>query len=108
MVSILVSKTKDISSNLIIRELKKRKWDNIIKKLLITTLTIATLFTVFGEKYAWCAQTKNTKQIVRYSIKDSRGVRTGSYRETYQGGTVRKVETYDARGVRKSVAKVRR
>ena len=79
-----------------------------MKKLLIITLSFMTLFTVFGEKCAWCTQTKNTKQTVRYTIKDSRGVRTGSYRETYQGGTVRKVETYDTRGVRRTVTKAGR
>ena len=74
-----------------------------MKKLLITTLTIATLFTIFGEECALASNSK--KETVRYTIKDSRGVRTGSYRETYQGGTVRKVETYDTRGVRRIIVK---
>lgn len=78
-----------------------------MKKLLITTLSVVTLFTVFGEKTALCAQTKNTKQTVKYDIRDSRGVRTGSYRETYSNGTVRKVEIYDTRGVRRTVVRAK-
>ena len=74
-----------------------------MKKLLITTLSVVTLFTVFGEKCALASNSK--KETVRYSVHDSRGVRTGSYRETYQGGTVRKVETYDTRGVRRTVVR---
>lgn len=74
-----------------------------MKKLLIITLSFMTLFTVFGERCALASNSK--KQIVRYSVKDSRGVRTGSYKETYQGGTVRKVEVYDTRGVRRNVVK---
>ena len=77
-----------------------------MKKLLITTLTIATLFTILGEECALASNSK--KETVKYSVRDSRGVRTGSYRETYQGGTVRKVETYDTRGVRRSVTKAGR
>lgn len=78
-----------------------------MKKQLIIALSFMTLFTIFSEKTALCAQAKNTKQIVKYDIRDSRGVRTGSYRETYQGGTVRKVETYDTRGVRRSVVRAK-
>ena len=74
-----------------------------MKKLLITTLSFMTLFTVFGEKCALASNSK--KQTVTYSIKDSRGVRTGSYKETYQGGIVTRIETYDTRGVRKNVVK---
>ena len=74
-----------------------------MKKLLIITLRFMTLFTVFGEKCALASNSK--KQTVTYSVRDSRGVRTGSYKETYQGGTVRKVETYDTRGVRRTVVK---
>jgi len=80
-----------------------------MKKLLITTLSFMTLFTVFGDNYASASNNNkkedNKKQVIKYIIKDSRGVRTGSYRETYQGGTVRKVETYDTRGVRRTVVK---
>ena len=79
-----------------------------MKKLLIITLSFMTLFTVFGEKCALASNSKNKKETVRYTVKDSRGVRTGSYRETYQGGTVRKVETYDTRGVRRTVTKAGR
>ena len=77
-----------------------------MKKLIIIALSVVTLFTVFGEKCALASNSKNKKETVRYTIKDSRGVRTGSYRETYQGGTVRKVETYDTRGVRRSVVRL--
>lgn len=77
-----------------------------MKKLLIITLGFMTLFTVLGEKCALASNSK--KETVKYSVRDSRGVRTGSYRETYQGGTVRKVETYDTRGVRRTVVKAGR
>ena len=74
-----------------------------MKKLIIIALSFMTLFTVFGEKCALASNSK--KETIRYTIKDSRGVRTGSYRETYQGGTVRKVEIYDTRGVRRTVVR---
>ena len=77
-----------------------------MKKLLIITLSFMTLFTVFGEKCALAYNSK--KETVRYTVKDSRGVRVSSYRKTYQGGTVRKVETYDTRGVRRTVVKAGR
>jgi len=77
-----------------------------MKKLLIITLGFMTLFTVFGEKCALASNSK--KETVRYTIKDSKGVRTGSYRETYKGRTVIKIETYDTRGVRRTVVKAGR
>ena len=77
-----------------------------MKKILIITQSFMTLFTVFGEKCALASNSK--KETVRYSVRDSRGVRTSSYKETYQGGTVRKVETYDTRGVRRTVVKAGR
>ena len=76
-----------------------------MKNKLIIALSLMILFTIFGEKTALCAQTK--KETVMYDVRDTRGVRTGSYRETYQGGTVRKVETYDTRGVRRTVVRAK-
>ena len=76
-----------------------------MKKQLIIALSFMILFTIFGEKTALCAQTK--KETVKYDVRDTRGVRTGSYRETYKNGTVRKVETYDTRGVRRSVVRAK-
>ena len=72
-----------------------------MKKQLIVLIGII-IFMNIGT-CAWCSSSK--KEVVRYTIKDTRGVRTGSYRETYQGGTVRKVETYDTRGVRTGVVR---
>lgn len=81
-----------------------------MKKLLITTLSFMTLFTIFGEK---CALASNSNNKSNKSHKEkmytynSRGVRTGSYAVYYQENKVRRVDSYDTRGVRKNVSKVR-
>ena len=81
-----------------------------MKKLLITTLSFMTLFTVFGEKCA-LASNSNNKSSKSHKEKmytyDSRGVRTGSYAVYYQESKVRRVDSYDTRGVRRNVSKVK-